>query len=59
MKPIFIEARDPDDCWFQLLSALYQCGRRYDITSRSYGGGPVLPSTSCLGSFITRIRRRS
>jgi len=37
-KPVFIQARDLDDCWFQLLSELYEKGRRYKITDGSYAG---------------------
>lgn len=36
--PVFIEGRDLDDTWFQLLAALYENGRRYKITSGSYEG---------------------
>lgn len=37
-KPVFIEATTLDDCWFQLLSALHEHGRRYKITEGSYAG---------------------
>ena len=37
-RPVFIEARDLDDCWFQLLSACADVGRKYKITSGSYEG---------------------
>ena len=37
-KPVFVEARDLDDCWFQLLDLLYHYGRRYTITEGSYKG---------------------
>lgn len=38
MKPVFVEGRDLDDVWFQLLQSLYDHGRRYKITSGSYAG---------------------
>ena len=37
-KPVFIEGRDLDDTWFQLLAALHEHGRRYKITDGSYAG---------------------
>src|SRR5574343_104072 len=37
-NPVFIRARDLDDCFFQCLSELYEHGRRYKITSGSYEG---------------------
>ena len=37
-KPVYIEARDLDDCYFQLLSELYHKGRKYLITEGSYKG---------------------
>ena len=38
LKPVFIEGRDLDDTWFQLLAALHEHGRRYKITDGSYAG---------------------
>lgn len=38
IKPVFVEGRDLDDVWFQLLSQLHEHGRRYKITSGSYEG---------------------
>lgn len=37
-RPVFIEARDLGDCWFQLLRACKERGRKYLITSGSYEG---------------------
>jgi thymidylate synthase len=40
--PVFITGRDLDDTWFQLLQALHDHGRRYEITSGSYEGSTRL-----------------
>lgn len=37
-KPVFIEARDLDDAWFQLLWNLREFGRGYTVSSGSYAG---------------------
>lgn len=37
-KPVFVEATTIGDAWFQLLSACYEKGRRYLITSGSHEG---------------------
>ena len=37
-RPVFVEGRDLDDTWFQLLAQLHEYGRRYKITSGSYEG---------------------
>jgi len=37
-RPVFIEGRDLDDTWFQLLAQLYEHGRRYEIIAGSYEG---------------------
>jgi len=37
-RPVFINARDLDDAWHQLLYQLYKEGRRYSITSGSHAG---------------------
>jgi len=38
MKPVYVEARDLDDAWFQFLYNCYHNGRKYKITSGSYEG---------------------
>lgn len=37
-KPVFINARDLDDCWFKLLYELNEKGRKYLISEGSYKG---------------------
>jgi len=37
-KPVFIEANDLDDAWYQLLSALFEHGREYKIDEGSHAG---------------------
>ncbi len=37
-KPVFVEATNLDDCWFQLLNELCIHGRQYKITEGSYAG---------------------
>jgi thymidylate synthase len=38
MKPVFIEARDIDDAWHQLLHNVAEHGRQYKIDTGSYAG---------------------
>lgn len=40
-KPVFIEATTIDDCWFQILQAIYEKGRVYTKTSGSSTGMPI------------------
>lgn len=40
-KPVFVEGRDIDDTWYQLLQALYEKGRIYTKTSGSRTGMKV------------------
>lgn len=52
-RPVFIVARDLDDCWFQLLRACRDYGRKYLITSGSYEGHYryALDFASCFISY--------
>ncbi len=38
LKPVFIDAFDLDDAWFQALSAILDKGHIYTITRGSYEG---------------------
>lgn len=38
IKPVFIEARDLDDAWFQVIYSIFAYGRKYKIDSGSYEG---------------------
>lgn len=38
MKPVFITAKNLDDCYFQLLSACWNQGRKYKIDAGSFAG---------------------
>ena len=49
LKPIFIEARDLDDAWFQILWNISKFGRRYHITSGSYEGHDRVALDFCSG----------
>lgn len=50
-NPVFIEARDIDDAWHQLLYQCYEKGRKYEISSGSHAGSNRL-SLDYVSGFI-------
>lgn len=49
--PVFVEARDIDDAWHQLLYKCHEKGRKYEITSGSHAGSNRL-SLDYVSGFI-------
>ncbi len=53
LQPVFIDAFDLDDAWFQCLNSILDNGRVYTITKGSYEGQRRLE----LDYAVIRIRR--
>jgi len=49
MGPVFIEAKNLDDCYFQLLSKIYKHGRKNHIDVGSFAGSDRLEFDFCSG----------
>jgi hypothetical protein len=49
IRPVFITASNLDDAWFQVLSNIFQHGRKYKITEGSYKGAYRIALDYCAG----------
>jgi thymidylate synthase len=56
-QPVFVMGRTINDTWFELLTQLWDKGRRYKVTSGSYAGSSRLEFDFVAGTIISPSER--